>query len=86
LPGPSGSIFTRRGIRPFSWENNEMNLKKVVTPVKTGVQRLDHPFEQLDSGFRRNDGGKGVLTFSRPSMEPSGTSMIPPEGLGWFME
>ena len=30
-------------------------LGKIVTPVKTGVQRLDNPLEKLDSGFRRND-------------------------------
>jgi hypothetical protein len=34
---------------------NTGELGKVVTPVKTGVQRLDNSLEKLDSGFRRND-------------------------------
>jgi len=33
-----------------------MNSQKVVTPVKTGVQRFCNDSKKLDSGFRRNDG------------------------------
>jgi hypothetical protein len=36
-----------------------MNSKKVVTPVKTGVQNLYNYLNRLDSGLRRNDGGSG---------------------------
>ena len=32
-----------------------MRSKRVVTPVKTGVQRSDNSLNALDSGFRRND-------------------------------
>ena len=32
-----------------------MVSKKVVTPVKTGVQRACSSLKELDSGFRRND-------------------------------
>jgi hypothetical protein len=33
-----------------------MVSQKVVTPVKTGVQRTYHYSKKLESGFRRNDG------------------------------
>ncbi len=32
-----------------------MNSQKVVSPVKTGVQRISKSLKELDSGFRRND-------------------------------
>jgi len=32
------------------------NSEKIVTPVKTGVQRICGVPKNLDSGFRRNDG------------------------------
>ena len=32
-----------------------MVSQKVVTPVKTGVQKLCNQLKKLDSGFRRND-------------------------------
>jgi hypothetical protein len=32
-----------------------MSSQKVVTPVKTGVQRICNELKTLDSGFRRND-------------------------------
>lgn len=32
-----------------------MRSQKVVTPVKTGVQRFYNYLKFLDSGFRRND-------------------------------
>jgi len=36
---------------------------EVVTPVKTGVQRLCNCFNILDSGFRRNDEKRSFSTF-----------------------
>jgi len=40
-----------------------MTSKKIVTPVKTGVQSFrDYP-NTLDSGLRRNDGTSRFLTF-----------------------
>jgi len=29
--------------------------EKVITPVKTGVQRISNYLKEMDSGFRRND-------------------------------
>jgi len=40
-----------------------MHSQKVVTPVKTGVQRISNDLKTLDSGFRRNDGKR---TFYEP--------------------
>jgi hypothetical protein len=37
--------------------------QRVVTPVKTGVQRIFNWWKELDSGFRRNDGQTCFLTF-----------------------
>ena len=36
---------------------------KVVTPVKTGVQRIYNYLKRLDSGFRRNEGKQHFKTF-----------------------
>jgi len=38
-----------------------MESFKIVTPVKTGVQKHPNP---LDSGFRRNDGRMHVAALS----------------------
>jgi hypothetical protein len=40
-----------------------MNSKKVVAPVKTGVQIIYNYMKMLDSGFRRNDGKTKIQTF-----------------------
>jgi len=40
-----------------------MVSEKVVTPVKTGVQRTYNYLKRLDSGFRRNDSKAYFLTF-----------------------
>jgi len=37
--------------------------KKVVTPVKTGVQRISNYLKEMDSGFRRNDEKTKITTF-----------------------
>jgi len=39
-----------------------MNSQEVVTPVKTGVQRISNDSRILDSGFRRNDGKRRFPT------------------------
>jgi hypothetical protein len=43
-------------------------LKKVVTPVKTGVQEIHHKVKTLDSGLRRNDGKRRFGLLVRSSM------------------
>ena len=40
-----------------------MDSKKVVTPVKTGVQISRNYLNRLDSGFRRNDKKQYFSTF-----------------------
>ena len=43
--------------------SNMMVSQKLVTPVKTGVQRLCNCFNILDSGVRRNDEKRAFGTF-----------------------
>ncbi len=38
-------------------------LVKIVTPVKTGVQRIYNYLQELDSGFRRNDEKTRITTL-----------------------
>jgi hypothetical protein len=38
-------------------------IKKVVTPVETGVQEIYYCLGTLDSGFRWNDGNGHFQTF-----------------------
>ena len=40
-----------------------MDLQKVVTPVKDGVQIVYNLLNTLDFGFRRNDGLRGFQTY-----------------------
>jgi len=49
------NVRFRIGEKPSTLRNS----KKVVTPVKTGVQNLCNYLNRLDSGLRRNDGGSG---------------------------
>ena len=43
-----------------------MNMQKVVTPAKAGVQKNYNYFKILDSGFRRNDVTRVSATFYEP--------------------
>ena len=40
-----------------------MHSQKVVTPAKAGVQMFYNYSQELDSGFRRNDGKMLYWTF-----------------------
>jgi len=40
-----------------------MNMQKIVTPVKTGVQGNCNSSNSLDSGFRRNDENVRIPAF-----------------------
>jgi hypothetical protein len=41
--------------------------RKVVTPVKTGVQKKSNYLKKLDTGFRRYDDKRGFRLFTGPS-------------------
>jgi hypothetical protein len=49
--------FQKQGSRNYD------GFVKVVTPVKTGVQRIYNCLRTVDSGFRRNDGKTHLQTF-----------------------
>ena len=70
-----------------------MVSQKVVTPVKTGVQKIYNYLKRLDSGFRRNDRKTFFPTFYKfiiiefckskgniPSLLPPLTLPSPPIG------
>jgi len=46
-----------------------MDFRKVVAPVKTGVQVMCNHLNKLDTGFRRYDGKVGFLTFQETVKE-----------------
>jgi hypothetical protein len=69
---PLGLINTFVGIMAGLWlailggGNTHLRLmvsKKIVTPVKTGVQRFYNYLKRLDSGFSRNDENVQFLNF-----------------------
>ena len=50
----------------ISWKSSKpilMVSQKVVTPLKNGVQEFGNLLITLDSGFRRNDVMRAILTF-----------------------
>jgi hypothetical protein len=70
VKSPSAALQLRRCGAPVSAPHSSVFAlasgafyETIVTPVKTGVQRIYNDLKRLDSGFRRNDGKPHFQTF-----------------------
>ncbi len=80
-----GHSLRKQDFSLIERKRRERARKQVVTPVKTGVQRIKNKLKRLDSGFRRNDGKNPFVNSCETVKVPSKKAQIKVTDLSRFL-